>query len=247
MSILHNISALVIDIHSHLPDYVHNTTSGETLQVQKQSEGSNTVAVDYDEELLEREQVEKKIFSPRRNKKTDYRPPNDYDHEHSHRLPRHSHPRENPDCCHPLHSPWFDVPLRGPSGSRSRPRYASRPPKHKSPLPRPDPILFSNFTARTSLTNHSLHIHTVKVKYSLPIPKKEIYVTKLYVNHQIVEVADVVSRNGVVHVINNILSPRHHYKHDENTELGNPHTDAHDDWEDWEDWEDWLIQWGAEN
>lgn len=67
--------------------------------------------------------------------------------------------------------------------------------------------------------------------------------SKLFVNHQIVEVADVISRNGAVHVISRVLSPRYRHKYG-SAELGQAHMNVHDEWEDWEDW---LLQWAAEN
>ena len=110
------------------------------------------------------------------------------------------------------------------------------------------PVFSAKLTVPTLLTNHSLHVHVTKDRHRIPIPghKKDIYITKLFVNHQIVVVADVVSRNGAVHVINKVLNPRppHHRPH--KPESGFDFAPREDD-DGWEDWEDWLPQWAAEN
>jgi hypothetical protein len=113
-------------------------------------------------------------------------------------------------------------------------------------------VFSANVTLPTLLANHSLHVHVAKVKHRLPIPghKKDIYTTKLFVNHQSVAVSDVVSRNGAVHVINKILNPRprHHLRphKPEKDKTGYEFVD-HDEDDEWKDWEDWLPQWAAEN
>jgi len=159
------------------------------------------------------------------------------------------------------HHRWFKPP---PPPSREHPHYPPPPPHHgpckeRSSLPHlpslPHKRVFSaNVTLPTLLTNHSLHVHVEKVKHRLPIPghKRDIYITKLFVNHQSIAISDVPSRNGAVHIINNVLNPRprHHRPHKPKQNEGDHDFDDEEDkdeWEDWEDWEDWLPQWAEEN
>jgi hypothetical protein len=142
---------------------------------------------------------------------------------------------------------------RGPYGGGRRPREGD----HRTPCKERagpsglfrKPVFSANVTLPTLLTNHSLHVHVEKVKHRLPIPghKKDIYTTKLFVNHQSVAVSDVVSRNGAVHIINKVLNPRprhHHRPHKD--DKGGPGVTNQEDGNVWEDWEDWLPQWAAE-
>jgi hypothetical protein len=162
-----------------------------------------------------------------------------------------SPPPPSGDHPHHPHGPPPSPPSRGSckpyGGGRRPPRTGDHCKEHDRLLLIPHkPVFSANVTVPTLLTNHSLHVHVTKVKYRLPIPghKREIYVTKLFVNDQNVAVSDIVSRNGAVHVINKVLNPRprHHHR---------PHKDEDDfvDREDdeWEDWEDWLPQWAEEN
>lgn len=138
---------------------------------------------------------------------------------------------------------------RGPYGGGRRPREGDHhtPCKERASLRKP--VFSANVTLPTLLTNHSLHVHVEKVKHRLPIPghKKDIYTTKLFVNHQSVAVPDVVSRNGAVHIINKVLDPRprHHHRLQKDDKGGPGVTNQEDNV--WEDWEDWLPQWAAEN
>jgi hypothetical protein len=112
-------------------------------------------------------------------------------------------------------------------------------------------VFSANVTLPTLLPNHWLHVHVEKVKHRLPIPghKKDIYTTKLFVNHQSIAVSDVPSRNGAVHIINKVLNPRrrHHRPHKpEQNKAGHDFVDQGDN-NEWKDWEDWLLQWAEEN
>lgn len=158
------------------------------------------------------------------------------------------------------HHPHGLPPL--PSSQNARGRRPLRKGDHSGPckersnlphlpgLPR-KPVFSANVTLPTLLPNHRLHVHVEKVKHRLPIPghKKDIYTTKLFVNHQSVVVPDVPSRNGAVHIINQVLNPRrrHHRPHKpKQSEAGHDFVDQGDN-NEWEDWEDWLLQWAEEN
>lgn len=110
------------------------------------------------------------------------------------------------------------------------------------------PVFSANVTLPTLLTNHSLDVHVEKDKYHIPIPghKKDIYITKLFVNNQSITVADVVSRNGAVHVINTVLNPRPHSPHLKQDQGVHGAVDEQENGE-WDDWENWLLRWAEEN
>lgn len=72
-------------------------------------------------------------------------------------------------------------------------------------------------------------------------------------NQHPVIVADVVSLNGVIHVVDRLLDPRkkphrhhghhrhgHHGHHEEEDSVDDPVGDI------WVDWESWLPQWAVE-
>jgi hypothetical protein len=102
----------------------------------------------------------------------------------------------------------------------------------------PSPIYAVNLTLPSLLANHSHFVQIKKYKLTLPIPgpkKPEVYSTKVIVDGQHVALSDLVSRNGAVHVIGQLLDPRRHHDHKEDFESG------------WEDWESWLPQWAADN
>ena len=76
------------------------------------------------------------------------------------------------------------------------------------------------------------------------------YTTAVFVNGQWVVAPDVPARNGVVHVVKKLISPKgkkhvpgHHAGEEEmfweQREEG--------EFDGWEDWEEWLPQWAAED
>jgi len=123
------------------------------------------------------------------------------------------------------------------------------PRSHKYLMSRPDRVFAANLTLPTLLANHSLHVHIAKYKLHLPIPghARDIYFSNLVVNRQRVAFADVVARNGAVHILSRVLNPRPHHPH--KPEVINSSNGIYDEDDDdgWEDWEDWLPQWAAEN
>lgn len=168
----------------------------------------------------------------------------------------HSPPPPPPSCKENPHHPPPPIP-RGPHGLHSiggcAPGQGDHSPfllLHQSFISRPERVFAVNLTLPTLLTNHSLHIHIAKYKLHLPIPghPKDIYSSDIVVNHQRVAFADVVARNGAVHVINSVLNPRPHHHHPHKPE-GNGGNEIYDEDENdsWNDWEDWLPRWAAEN
>ncbi|TFK25017.1 FAS1 domain-containing protein [Coprinopsis marcescibilis] len=109
-------------------------------------------------------------------------------------------------------------------------------------LPRPEPFRSVNATLKTRLVNHTVDWTAEKFKFTIPIPKhkKEVYETKVFVNHQHVLVPDIVALNGAIHAIDHLLIPCHHRNEtvDENIEAPV---------DPWENWENWLPQWAASN
>lgn len=191
-------------------DYLYNATSGE-------SDAWPDVYDELDLNYSENSFLELEAFAERHS----VFPPMPYisrGYDRGYLLPRPSG-----DFPHHPHAPPAPPASQGTQGLYDRHEFSA------------------NVTLPTLLMNHSLHVHITKKKYSIPIPghKKDIYVTKLFVNHQSVAVSDVISRNGAVHIIDKVLNPRpfHHRPH-------KPEID--EDADDWEDWEDWLPQWAEE-
>jgi uncharacterized surface protein with fasciclin (FAS1) repeats len=172
-------------------------------------------------------------------------------------------PPSSPPCQENLHRP--PPPLHRPppppaprafrdpnnigDGSPGQGSHSPCPPSHKPLLSRPPLVFAANLTLPTLLTNHSLHVHIAKFKYHLPIPgqPKDIYISKFFVNHRKVEFADVVARNGAVHVINSILNPHPRHRHKPKVVESSKKVHEEDNDDGWQDWEDWLPQWAAEN
>jgi len=157
-----------------------------------------------------------------------------------------------PSGDHP-HHPHAPPPLPPPRGSERPSRkgdHASPCEECDSPIIAHRPVFSANVTLPTLLTNHSLHVRVAKFGHRLPIPghKKDIYVTKLFVNDQSVVVSDVISKNGAVHVIDKVLNPRprHHCPH--KPQIDEDSLDIiPQDTNEWEDWEDWLPRWAEGN
>lgn len=117
-------------------------------------------------------------------------------------------------------------------------------PGPKRPLPHPKPVYSANITLPTLLANHSLSVHVAQFHSVLPHKR---YTTAVFVNGQWVVAPDVPARNGAIHVVKKLISPKGK-KH------GPPHSEEGEGlWEheevdlDWEDWEEWLPQWAAED
>ena len=79
------------------------------------------------------------------------------------------------------------------------------------------------------------------------------YATAVFVNGQVSIAPDVPARNGAVHVVDKLISPRRKPEHhgapgfaDENEPDFWAKSDEQND-KDWEEWEDWLPQWAAED
>jgi len=89
----------------------------------------------------------------------------------------------------------------------------------------------------TALLEQSLDVVVDQKKITLPLPGHKLSVTdtKVFVDHNLVPVRDIVGLNGGIHVITKLLDPRKHCRHDDNYE---------GDSDDWDDWEEWLPQWG---
>lgn len=256
-----------IVLHS---DYLHNTTSGESLTLDFSADSSTAMDFDLSEAILFADGADKvdcfgilchqgRPALPGHRRHGEPYEPENRDHDDFKR--RHPLPppprsgREPQRAPHGFHPPPPPPPLpgfRGPHDIGGRLRGQGDCPSFHKPFPRPPPVFAANLTLPTLLTNHSLHVHVAKFKYRLPIPghPKDIYVSKLFVNHQRVIFADVVARNGAAHIIDNVINPHRHHRHRphkpevvESSEKGYEEGDE----EDWEDWEDWLPQWAAEN
>ncbi|KAG6841211.1 hypothetical protein C0991_000873 [Blastosporella zonata] len=110
--------------------------------------------------------------------------------------------------------------------------------------PHPKPIETHDATLSTALTNHTLHAHIEKFRFSIPLPghphNPHQITTKFTINGHKVAVPDIVGLNGAVHVIEHLLDPRGHSHHGHRD--GSFCSDG-----DWEDWEEWLPQWAAGN
>lgn len=126
-------------------------------------------------------------------------------------------------------------------------------PKHPSPFPHPKPVHSANTTLPTLLANHTLALHVAQFHSVLPHRR---YTTVLFVNGQLIAARDVPARNGAVHVVKKLISPRG--KHGKGGHPGHPEVfEAEEMWaranddgeedEDWADWEEWLPQWAAED
>lgn len=164
--------------------------------------------------------------------------PSDKEHHHPHFPP----PPPPPPSRGP-HGPHEGCRGSPPPKGGGKIRYnAGKPAQHLSHKP----VFAANVTLPTRLSNHTLDIHVAKFKYTIPVPGhgKDVYTTKLFVNHQAIVFADVPARNGAFHVISKVLNPRPH-SHKPKKPQGGKNL-AHDDDggdDEWEDWEDWLIQW----
>ncbi|KAH9484198.1 Fasciclin-like arabinogalactan protein [Psilocybe cubensis] len=104
--------------------------------------------------------------------------------------------------------------------------------------PHVEPVFSTNLTLDTLFVNHTLrtHISQHKINFPFPGPKRpSIIDTKVFVNHHPVVAADVVSLNGVVHVIDRLLDPRkgkghhgHHHHHEKSSRVRKYDDDCHD-------------------
>ncbi|KAF8964070.1 FAS1 domain-containing protein [Flammula alnicola] len=90
-------------------------------------------------------------------------------------------------------------------------------PEHDHPIPpsHAEPILSVNVTLQTLFENRTLNAHIVQKKFTFPTfpGHKHPYIidTKVFVNHQLVKVPDIVSLNGAIHVVDRLLDPRSHH------------------------------------
>lgn len=95
----------------------------------------------------------------------------------------------------------------------------------------------------TLLVNHTIQAKIVREKITVPFPShKKPYIVraKVFVNHQLVPVPDIIGANGAAHAIGKILDPRACHHH-------HPGVDSSADEDVWAKWEEWLPQWADEN
>lgn len=110
----------------------------------------------------------------------------------------------------------------------------------------------ANITLSTLLANHTLFVHVAQFHTILPHRK---YATAVFVNGQLSIAPDVPARNGAVHVVDRLISPRRKHGHHgapDYDEFDGEHGDfwaerAEQDDKDWKEWEEWLPEWAAED
>lgn len=102
------------------------------------------------------------------------------------------------------------------------------------------PLYAYNLTVPTLLENYSLNVQVARYKAKIPLPGPARYFTRFMVNGHDVGPYDIPARNGVLHVITNLLDPRGHHK-EERKHHGHESVDV-----DWKDWEEWLPQWAMQ-
>ncbi|EKM55776.1 uncharacterized protein PHACADRAFT_256644 [Phanerochaete carnosa HHB-10118-sp] len=133
-----------------------------------------------------------------------------------------------PQCCNPVSHP-------------------PHPPPHHGPFPHPKPVFSANITLPTLLPNHTLSVHVRQIHSILP---HRGYTTLVFVNG-IFAVSDVPARNGAVHVVDRLISPRRHSSHgalsDDGEDFDSWEKQVERDDQDWEEWEEWLPRWAAED
>ncbi|GJE97068.1 FAS1 domain-containing protein [Phanerochaete sordida] len=145
-----------------------------------------------------------------------------------------------PDDRRPPPPPHGPHPHPHPPPPPPPPEHAPHPPH----LPTPKPVWHVNGTLPTLLANHTLAVHVAQFHTVLPHKR---YATVLAVNGHVAVRADVPARNGAVHVVSRLISPRKHDKHhDADFVFSEEEAVAQND-KDWEEWEEWLPQWAAED
>ncbi|KAI0371796.1 hypothetical protein BV20DRAFT_965078 [Pilatotrama ljubarskyi] len=175
-----------------------------------------------------------------------HRPPFEHGpHQYPPPPPYHHHPAgDGPQF--PGHGPHFPPPP--PPGPHNPPFEDGH--HHLPKVPRPKISYSRNITTSTLLTNHSLNLYVVQVEHTVPIPahRRTFYTTTTFAHGTPVSLADIPTRNGVLHVIDRILNPRKKSVwplRPEDAEKA--HVGQLDDQvaldRDWEDWEEWVPLW----
>ncbi|PCH38302.1 hypothetical protein WOLCODRAFT_149244 [Wolfiporia cocos MD-104 SS10] len=165
-----------------------------------------------------------------------------------------SEPHGPADRTSPPHRPPHAPPPPPPPHAPAPP-HKPHPPHRPYPPHAPSVDYAHNITVPTSLSNHTLHVLVKKSHFGVPAPpqypelERVEYFTVVRVNGQLVKVADVVARNGAIHVVDKLLNPmQHRPAPTHGSPAGSDYVDDVEEWTDgWEQWEDWLPAWANEN
>ncbi|OSD02770.1 hypothetical protein PYCCODRAFT_1477418 [Trametes coccinea BRFM310] len=171
-----------------------------------------------------------------------------YEHEHGpHPPPPPFHPPFEHGPQFPPHFPPHHPPFsQGPITPPHCPSQAEQP----HALPRPKVVYTRNTTHPTLLANHSVNVFVVQYEVPFWPPGKHapIYNTGTFAQTSFVKVSDIPTRNGVLHIVDQLLNPRKTLPPPPGSPEASeqPVSDAGPR-DDWEDWEDWLPQWANED
>ncbi|KAI9056677.1 hypothetical protein FKP32DRAFT_1607820 [Trametes sanguinea] len=179
-----------------------------------------------------------------------------YEHEHG---PHHDYRFPLPPPPPPFHPPFEHGPQFPPHFPPHHPPFGQGPgtPPHCSPqaddphgFPRPKVVYTRNTTHSTLLANHSVNVFVVQYEVPFWPPGKHAptYKTGTFAHGSFVKVSDIPTRNGVLHIVDQLLNPRKSLP----PPPGNPEFPQQPLFDDdrqneWEDWEDWLPQWANED
>ncbi|CDO74727.1 hypothetical protein BN946_scf184593.g9 [Trametes cinnabarina] len=176
-------------------------------------------------------------------------PPSPFEHPRGPYYGPHSLLRPPP----PFHPPFEHGPLPPPHFPPHRPSFqpqtrcrCSANEGHHG-IPRPKVVYTRNTTHPTLLANHAVNV--VVVQYEVPFlsPGKHAptYRTGTFAHGNYVRVSDIPTRNGALHIVDQLLNPR-------KKSLPPPHEPGQSfgvfegPEDQWAGWENWLIEWANE-